>query len=254
MNQDNNDSIFNLDENSQLSRGDLVDIEVVSENENLIPIGNNTDIPTAPPEAPVADNIPVEHTISEEIKEEQSSEPEVVEPVVAKPNPYNVDNVVFSEEEKLLRAYIGSNANKILCNKFNFAAFFFSGFYMCYRRMFVHGIVVFIIGSFLFNYFPIGLLIINLLCGLFTNKIYVNYSRKRIDMLKKRNMDADVPTLLYLCEADGGAKGYLVVIGIILQGLIAILLTKYVFSLPLFDSLDDWKVNYGFSLSKEVNY
>lgn len=190
------------------------------------PIGDNIGIPEVP-SAPSAEaeNIQVEQTnVNQEITND-AKPPEG--PSVVKPNAYNVEAVVVTEEEQLIYEYIGNNHNKIVHKRFNFAALCFGPLYYFYRKMTIYGILLTLLNVVLFNFFPLGILVLCLFCGLFTNKIYVNYVKNKINIIQKRNMDAGVPALLLICEKEGGTSGSLVLLGIILSGLISFAFSKY---------------------------
>ena len=194
--------------------------------ESVAPVGDNTGIPEtpAPPEEVVENSeVPEENnntTVSNETKSPEG-------PSVVKPNAYNVEAVVVTEEEQLIYEYIGNNHKKIVHKRFNFAALFFNALYFFYRKMTVFGILLLIVNVVLMNYFPLGILVLCLFCGLFTNKIYVSHVKKKINIIEKRNMDAGLPALLVICEKEGGTSGSLVLVGIILSGVISFVFSKY---------------------------
>lgn len=190
------------------------------------PIGDNTGIPEVPSAPSVeAENIQVEQTnVNQEITND-AKPPEG--PSVVKPNAYNVEAVVVTEEEQLIYEYIGNNHKKIVHKRFNFTALFFGPLYYFYRKMTIYGILLTLLNVVLLNFFPLGILVLCLFCGLFTNKIYVNYAKNKINIIQKRNMDAGVPALLLICEKEGGTSGSLVLLGIILSGLISFAFSKY---------------------------
>ena len=108
----------------------------VQSSENVAPVGDNTAIPEVPgaPEAPsVEDTTQNQNTNTSESTtavQNNNSAPHVV-----KPNAYNVEAVVITEEEQLINGYIGKNHQKIVHKRFNWAAFFFGGFYYFYRKI-----------------------------------------------------------------------------------------------------------------------
>lgn len=192
----------------------------------VAPVGDNVGIPETPaaPAAPVENVVQVQQTVTQEVSN-QNSVGEA--PSVVKPNIYNVESVVVTEEEQLIYEYIGANHKKIVHKRFNFAALFFGALYFFYRKMSVFGLLLLILNVVLMNYFPLGILILCLFCGLFTNKIYVNHVKKKIDIIQKRNMDAGLPALLLICEKEGGTSASMVLVGIILSGAISFVFSKY---------------------------
>ena len=193
------------------------------------PVGDNTGIPEMPtaPEAPVQENTVQEQVSTPEANGVPAQNNVVAEgPKVVKPNAYNVEAVIVTEEEQLINAYVGKNHQKIVHKRFNFAALFFSGVYYFYRKMTVLGLLLLLINAVLLKYFPIGLLILAILCGICTNKIYVNHVKNKVEQLQKRNMDAGLSTLLLMCEKDGGTNSSMIVVAILLSGAISFGLNK----------------------------
>ena len=54
-------------------------------------------------------------------------------------------------DDELLKAFIGNNYEKITTKPFNFAGFFFTTFYMFYRKMFLYALIVFLINLVILN-------------------------------------------------------------------------------------------------------
>lgn len=126
---------------------------------------------------------------------------------------YTVDNLLDSEESrdvylndllnkkdvKLFNAYLGKNYKKITEKSFNFAAFFFGGSYLIYRK--IYGIGAFILALCLIVeiIFPIAQikwyitvifeLLASLACGLFANQIILNNAASKILNLKMQKVD-----------------------------------------------------------------
>ena len=108
----------------------------------------------------------------------------------------NINNNSYNDED-LLKSFIGNNYEKITRSPFNLAGFFFTSLYMFYRKMFLYGLLAFLIN--LVNKFDIARFLINLviLClannylvtyafnvimGLFINKIYLSYVKKGLPL------------------------------------------------------------------------
>ena len=120
-----------------------------------------------------------------------------------------------NEDEELLRAYIGNNYEKITTRKFNFAAFFLTSLYLFYRKMFLYGILAFlatIIISTIIKIPALGL-IINVLLGIFFNKLYVSQVKEKINKIKSNNQDKDINALKEICTKKGGTSIGLALLG-----------------------------------------
>ena len=218
----------------------------VQDNLNIAPVGDNTNGPEVPP-APEQNVQEQNANVLENKVEEQST---TNEPYVVKPNAYNVEAVIVTEEEQLINAYIGDNHNKIVHKLFNWGAFFFGGFYYFYRKMTIVGLLLLLLSVAFIKYFPIGLFILALLCGLVTNKFYVNFVKSRVDKIIKRNMDAGLSTLLLICEKDGGISAGMAFSSMILAGAIYFFFSKYAADVDLKELFNSLKNKGGEVINK----
>ncbi len=265
MNQENEQNVL-VNNNAaipEVSSQDTVPVQNAAQSQQVsnestgiefVPVGDNTAIPEVPsaPEQNIVENTnqesPVEST--------QTNQEAEVPSLVAKPNEYNVENVTVTEEEQKINAYIGANHQKIVHKRWNWSAFFLGGFYYFYRRMNIQGLILLILNTVILYYYPLALLILFILCGLFTNKLYVNYAKSRINKIEKQNMDAGLPAILLLCEKDGGTSSGMLFVAIVLQAFISFGFTKVInnpdFS-KLFDSLKDLSSQVGDKLENENN-
>ena len=91
----------------------------------------------------------------------------------------NINNNSYNDED-LLKAFIGNNYEKITRSPFNLAGFFFTSLYMFYRKMFLYGLLAFLINLVILclanNY--LVTYAFNVIVGLFINKIYLSYVKK----------------------------------------------------------------------------
>jgi len=131
------------------------------------------------------------------------------------PMPQNVgvtsqstNNSTSTNDEELLRAFIGNNYEKITTRPFNFAGFFFTTFYMFYRKMFLYSILLFLVNLVVLNVINnfMVTLAFNVAVGFLVNKIYLFYAKKKIDKIKFQNQQKDVNELKSLCSAKGGTS------------------------------------------------
>ncbi|MBE6161241.1 MAG: hypothetical protein E7158_03375 [Firmicutes bacterium] len=133
--------------------------------------------------------------------------------------------------DDLLEDYIGKNYEKMTNKKINFAAFFFSSFYMIYRKMVIAGILIYFLEmalmylSIIYNpvlitiAFGINFIVSIVLLFLF-NSIYIKNAKGKIDKIKKKNKVISVSELRKLCAKKGGtsiglAIGVSIAIGIV---------------------------------------
>lgn len=91
----------------------------------------------------------------------------------------NINNNSYNDED-LLKSFIGNNYEKITRSPFNLVGFFFTSLYMFYRKMFLYGLLAFLINLVILclanNY--LVTYAFNLIVGLFINKIYLSYVKK----------------------------------------------------------------------------
>lgn len=105
----------------------------------------------------------------------------------------NTNEVKQPTDDELLQAFIGKNYEKITKRPFNFAAFFFTSFYLFYRKMFGYGILVFLLNVAIttaFNKFYFTL-ILNIIVGFLVNKIYLSTAKKIVAVIKVSNPKKD---------------------------------------------------------------
>ena len=132
------------------------------------------------------------------------------------------NNTGSTNDEELLKAFIGNNYEKITTKPFNFAGFFFTTMYMFYRKMFLYAIISFIISLIMINTInnDIVNIIYSLLVGFSINKIYLYYAKKKIEKIKFLNQQKDFNELKKICADKGGTSvgqiflGFLSVMGI----------------------------------------
>ena len=145
-----------------------------------------------------------------QINEQQDSQPANL---IAEQNSLN-QSFIMDNDEELLKAYVGKNYDKIANKQFNFTAFFFNSFYLCYRKMTLYGILLFainlIVSLFINIFLPI---IINLIIGFVFNKLYLKRTHKKINNIKANNPSANKDTLIALCTNKGGVSIIRIILG-----------------------------------------
>ena len=130
-----------------------------------------------------------------------------------------------SVNDDLLRAFIGKNYDKITRSPFNIAAFFFNSLYMCYRKMFGYGILTFLVFLVIYNVvnafapalsfiLSVGLWVV---IGLYANKLYLSFAKKKIAIIKATNPQKSNEELKSICAAKGGTSVGKVFLGLLTQ-------------------------------------
>lgn len=116
----------------------------------------------------------------------------------------------FYKDEKYLEAYIGEDYKLIKKSPFNIYAFFLNWMYILYRKMYVLGIVGMLITYIVILINPkfllIYLFIMMILIGLFFNKLYIFFSKLKVEFFIKRHQEMDSFTIENICRKKGGVK------------------------------------------------
>ncbi len=129
-----------------------------------------------------------------------------------------------SLEDKLLSAYIGKNAYKILTTKVSVPPFLFGALYCFYRRLFGLGLIVTILNLTLYYYgFYVYSLLINIALIFAFNPIYIWRVRGKVRNIINQNQGKTFEELEAICKADGGPSGLAVVLGLIINYGVSIL-------------------------------
>ncbi len=126
-----------------------------------------------------------------------------------------------SEDNELLKAFIGNNYEKLTTRKFNFSGFFFSSLYMFYRKMFITGLLISLASSIISNFYPAAALLFAIVVGLTVNNIYLKYANKEIEKIKATNPGKSFEELKTICSKKGGTSGAAIFLGILISGAVA---------------------------------
>lgn len=128
----------------------------------------------------------------------------------------NLNEISQVNDEDLLKAYVGKKYDKIKNGKFNIWSFFFGSLYFMYRKMFLYGIIIYTIQLILLNGVKYGgwiCVIIDIILGLFTNKIYLQEVSKRVSKIKADNSGKSYDVIATICELTGGTSKLLLSLG-----------------------------------------
>lgn len=164
--------------------------------------------------------------------------------------PQQIFNSNSVSDEELLRAFIGNNYEKITTRPFNFVGFFFTTFYMFYRKMFGYGLLVFLLNLVALNFINnfIITIVFNVAVGLLVNKIYLSYANKKIAKIKIENSDKDINKLKNICSSKGGTSvgkiflGFLTEIGIAFVVLFVMMIIGIGGAFGQLFNLDNWNI------------
>ena len=135
------------------------------------------------------------------------------------PPQQNVTNFNQVNDDDLLKSFIGNNYEKITTRPFNFAGFFFTTFYMFYRKMFGYALLVFLLNLVVLNVinnFAVTI-VFNIIVGLLVNKIYLSYAKKKIAIIKANNSQKSPEELKSICATKGGTSVGNIFLGLITE-------------------------------------
>lgn len=254
-NVQNNSMISNINTNPMQSSNTMEDLYTFQPKQtSTIPTNNQMQTPYQPNTQTILAENP-----------QNSSKADNDPPRILQTSGLNVNNIL--DDSDLLEAFIGENYNKITTRVFNFSGFFFSSLYFFYRKMFVYGILLFLINlliNTLFNQ-QIVFLLFNILCGFFVNKIYLFYANRKIEKIKRKNPNMSISELMSLCSRKGGTSlgkailglllqigvGFLILIISLLLGITSIF-TSLIFDEEIFPIIDAFIKN--ISLEKDGEY
>ena len=145
----------------------------------------------------------------------------------------------MDNNDNLLKVFIGKNYDKITTKGFNVAGFFFSMFYMFYRKMLLYGFLCILIElglGLVFKNYYLGL-ILNILIGLFVNKIYIIYANKKINKIKDENQGKTPQEIENICMNKGGTSGLYLFLGIIIELFVLLLMIFVLIPLSLINQI-----------------
>lgn len=153
---------------------------------------------------------------------------------------YEQNDNNYINDEELIDAYIGKNANKIKNKRFSFSTFFFGVVYFFYRKMEL-GLVWFAL-NIITNYkfgdlanelsgscLAIIFLIPNIVFAFMFKNLYMNQVKKDVDLIKKTNAGKTRDELIKLCKKKGGTSNWAIVYGIIVYTVYIVLMYIRIF-------------------------
>lgn len=134
-----------------------------------------------------------------------------------------VDNLVSANmplEEKMVRAYIAQNYEKITKQKYSLSAFLGSILYLLYRKLYIISIAILVVFNVLYRIIPtvMDFLLFPFLIVLCLNfnKWYLIYVKKQVVSILQGNGDKSPLELLSICQKKGGTSTGLLIYIIVL--------------------------------------
>jgi len=134
---------------------------------------------------------------------------------------------VQNDEECLIDAYIGKNAEQFKNGGFSVCTFFFGIIYVLYRKMWLLGTLWFVgtvVASILLgDSASILSLIFNIYVSIKFKSWYYKHAREEVQKIKNNNVDASLEDLMKICRKKGGVAIWPIVVTCILYFLIFML-------------------------------
>ncbi len=221
-------------------------VENISQQPTINTVNNFASQPTTSTPQPQVNN--VNSTSQNEFQNNDNVNPSLQQNISYISQPTN--NSISINDEELLKDFIGNNYEKITTKQFNFAGFFFTTFYMFYRKMFLYAIILFLVNLFVLNVinnYTVTILF-NVAVGFLVNKIYLYYAKKKIDKIKSQNSQKDINELKVICSNKGGTSvgkiflGFFAEIGITLVIIIVMLIAGFGNMIGSLFNPDNWDI------------
>lgn len=127
----------------------------------------------------------------------------------------NSDGEIYDNDislsSPLVEAYIGKDYKSISTNIMNIFAIFLSWIYFIYKKMYIIGILGFLLTGFVYKYcydfLIIYIIIVMVGSGMLFNTIYLHVVKRRVNRLKKRR--SSLKEQKELCKRKGGTNLFL---------------------------------------------
>ena len=159
----------------------------------------------------------------------------------------------YSEEDELLRAYVGKRYFEVGRHRFfNIWGFIFGGLYLIYRKMYILGIL-FLSAQLVLSKFLNEILVFIILgsiVGLFFNIMYTMKARSKIKSIQKKYRKSD---LIYICNKKGGTSvGNAILVFIMYITVVCILTFVLGMNTLVGKVLESFKINFNFKITGTV--
>lgn len=158
----------------------------------------------------------------------------------------NVNREV-DNEEKLMDAYIGKNADKLKNGGFSLNVFFFGNIYVLYRKMWLLGILWFvgsmIVSMFLSSFSSLISTFVGIYISTQFKNMYLNHVKEQVKKIQTENVGKTYEELKLICEKKGGTTIWPVIIFILFYVVLIGLFFLLSFA-SIYDTMEKSKENY----------
>ena len=136
----------------------------------------------------------------------------------------NILNDEVEKEDMLIDAYIGKKTDRLKNRGFSWCAFFFGPYYFLYRKMWMFGIILFIIeivvGKIpdMFTWIKLIInVIIRIMVAIIFSEEYLSFVMKKVKKIISDNDNKNYEKIMLICKKKGGTSMLpIVLIGIFL--------------------------------------
>lgn len=133
-------------------------------------------------------------------------------------NQYNYGNQNVYNDEELVDAYIGNNADKIRKGGFSGYTFLFGFFYTLYRKMWLLTVIWYLGALMVLLFLPSFsalTYVINLFICIKFNDLYLKNVRENVNKIKIENSEKSYEELKQICAKKGGTSIVAVIIAVV---------------------------------------
>lgn len=143
------------------------------------------------------------------------------------------------DEYKYLSIFIGHNASKILNGKFSFPAFFFGPLYYLFRKMYVEGTILLLLGLLIafidsMSFMAVEICL-SIYMGLTFNRHYLKFAQNKIKKVKIFSSSKDEAYLTYEISKKGGTN----IVPVIIYSFFPTVLALVIMLIAAFFMFDD---------------
>ena len=148
------------------------------------------------------------------------------EATLDKDNPVPQMNNMDVNSEELVRSFVGEKF-KNFQKPFNVFALLFGGCYIFYRKMFLYGILTFILGLIILNFIKIRFvyLLFRVALGFMFNKIYLDFAKRKVRKIKYIKSQESLEDIKAICATKGGTSTLQVVLGVLVDFVITLIIS-----------------------------
>jgi len=139
----------------------------------------------------------------------------------------------YTTDDDLLKSFLGKESDRLLKNNSNIlclSALILGPFYLIYKKMYMIGISLLIILAMCYHYinpfFPLIVIISNLIIGFLYKRLYLWWAKKEINKLKNKNSSKKMEELNEICKSRKNIPIYIIILFVIIYICLCIFFLK----------------------------